>query len=503
MASGADSGPREQQRAGDLLDTPLAGPAAIQGSALRVGGYAIGVLLSVGSSALLFRHLGVADAGRFVTALSLVTIAGGLSDLGLTTIALRELSVRDQASRERFVRSLLGLRTVLTGAGVVSVVMFTLVAGYPRELVAGTGLAGVGLVILNIQGTLATGLMVELRLGWVTVAELLRQVVTVISIVGLVVAGAELLPFLAVAIPSSFAALALTALLIRGDMPFTPSFDRTEWATLLRDVLPFAAASVLGIIYFRVAIVLLSLVSTTKQTGYFSVSFRMLEVLVVIPQLLVSGAFPIFSRAARDDHARLAYGVQRTFEASLVLGVGVGLALILGAPLAIEVIAGPDFDPSIGILRIQAIALIAVFVNVAWVYALLSLRRNREILLLSLLGVTLNVASVAIFGSLYGARGAAWATTIVDVVQTALVGVCLARVNPMLRPSLAVLPRVALAGLAAGALALVPGIPTAALVALAGATYIALAVLLRAVPEETIADVRSLMRRRAGNPPPP
>src|SRR3954471_16981187 len=107
MGADADS-PRE---AGDLLDTPLAGPAAIQGGALRVGGYVLGVLLSVGSAALLFRHLGVDDAGRYVTALSLVTIAGGLSDLGLTAIAIRELTVRDPQARHRFTRNLLGMRS--------------------------------------------------------------------------------------------------------------------------------------------------------------------------------------------------------------------------------------------------------------------------------------------------------------------------------------------------------------------------------------------------------
>src|SRR3954471_6888135 len=127
MGADADS-PRE---AGDLLDTPLAGPAAVRGGAVRVGGYVAGVLLSVGSAALLFRHLGVDDAGRYVTALSLVTIAGGLSDLGLTAIAIRELTVRDADSRDAFVRNLLGLRTALTSAGIVGVFVFTLAAGLP------------------------------------------------------------------------------------------------------------------------------------------------------------------------------------------------------------------------------------------------------------------------------------------------------------------------------------------------------------------------------------
>jgi len=60
-----------------VLDTPDAGPAAIRGAGLRVVSYGAGTLLSVGSAALLFRHLGVSDSGRYVTVLSLVTIVAG------------------------------------------------------------------------------------------------------------------------------------------------------------------------------------------------------------------------------------------------------------------------------------------------------------------------------------------------------------------------------------------------------------------------------------------
>ena len=48
----------------DILDTPEAGPRVIRGGMLRVGGYVLGVVFGVVSSALMFRHLGVVDTGR-------------------------------------------------------------------------------------------------------------------------------------------------------------------------------------------------------------------------------------------------------------------------------------------------------------------------------------------------------------------------------------------------------------------------------------------------------
>ena len=50
----------------------------------------------------------------------------------------------------------------------------------------------------------------------------------------------------------------------------------------------------------------MSYVSTDEETGYFSAAFRIVEVVGVIPWLLVSAGFPILARAARDDDERLA-----------------------------------------------------------------------------------------------------------------------------------------------------------------------------------------------------
>ena len=77
-----------------LLDTPEAGPAAIRGGAIRVAGFGAGVAITTLSAALLFRHLGVDDGGRYVTVVALVSIVAGLTDAGLTGIAMRELVVR-------------------------------------------------------------------------------------------------------------------------------------------------------------------------------------------------------------------------------------------------------------------------------------------------------------------------------------------------------------------------------------------------------------------------
>jgi O-antigen/teichoic acid export membrane protein len=231
----------------DILSTPDAGPAAVRGGVLRVGAYGVGVLLSVASAALLFRHLGVVESGEYVTVLAIVTITAGVTDVGLTAIGVREYAVRGPAERQRLLSLLLGVRIVFTAAGVAAAVGVAGLLGYREAVVLGTLLAGVGLVVQNVQTALAISLQARLRLGALSGTELLRQLLTVVFIAALVLLGAELLPFLAITIPIGLVVLAVTAFLVRDEGSVRPSFGLRELGPLLRDTLPCAAATPLGV----------------------------------------------------------------------------------------------------------------------------------------------------------------------------------------------------------------------------------------------------------------
>jgi len=281
--------------------TPEAGRTAVRGSLLRSGGYVAGVLLTVISAPLLIRHLGIADFGRYTAVVSVVTIVAGVTEGGLNTIATRELVTLAPGTRERLMANLLGIRLVLAGVGVGVATLFSALAGYGGALVLGTVLAGVGMVLQVTQSLFSTALQAELRFGWAAVADMVRQVATVTLIVALVIAGADIVAFLAVPIPAGLAALALTIVLVHGRMPMRPRLEpRIAWP-VLKDTLPYTASVAVNVVYFRVAILVMSIIATAQQTGYFATSFRVVEILVAVPGLALGAAFPILARARRDD----------------------------------------------------------------------------------------------------------------------------------------------------------------------------------------------------------
>jgi len=452
---------------------------------MRVGGYIVGTLVSVLSAALLFRHLGVGDTGLYITALSLVAIVAALSDLGLTAVGVRELSTRPHEERWSLARDLLGLRLTLTLVGAIIV---TAIAGaaYSSRIALGVALGCVGLMLQATQDNLSLPLVVGLRLGWVAALDLSRQLLTTALTVALVLAGATLVPFLAIPIPVGVVVVGMTVALVRGVHSLAPTFSWSRWKRFMRAMLPYSAAVAASALYFRVAILLVSVLSTSTQLGYFSASFRVIEVLTTIPALLASAAFPIFAHAARDDHDRLGYALGRVFEVALIVGAWAAVSIAVGAPLAISIIGGPKFAPAAPVLAIQGVALGAMFVSLVWANAMLSLGQFRAILVISVSMLLLNGVMVAALVPLDGARGAAIATAVAEIVAAIAQALAVVRARPQLRPSLRIAPFVALAA-AVGLISLaLTGLPVIVRLIISTALFGGVVLLTRSLPSELL-----------------
>jgi O-antigen/teichoic acid export membrane protein len=426
----------------DVLDSGAAGERFIRGGSMRVVAYGAGVLASLVSVPFVVRHLGKVGWGHYLIVTSLLFIVQALTEGGVANVGVREFTNSTEPEQRRLMSDLLGLRIVLTLAGVIGAVAFALAAGYERTLVEGTALAGVGLFLLNLQYTLTVPLMAHMRLGWQALNDFLGQFVTAIGMITLVVAGASLLPFFAVSSLAALATLALTVSLVRRQTPLIPSFHASRWRVLMSESLVYAAATALGAVYFRVVVVAMSLLSNKVQTGYFSLSFRVLDVVNAVPWLLVTSAFPILARAARDDEDRLRYSLQRLFEGALVLGGWLSLCLVIGAPFAVSVLGGAEFAPSVGVLRVLGAGVPATFLVATYSFALLSLRLYRQLIVVNgLILLTAILLSVLLIPD-GGSHGAALVTVSLEVLLSAGYVVCLTRLRSELRPSLGKLPQI-------------------------------------------------------------
>jgi O-antigen/teichoic acid export membrane protein len=268
------------------------------------------------------------------------------------------------------------------------------------------------------------------------------------------------------------------------DSRLMPSLDTEEWRRMVGRILPYSAAVVLSVVYFQIAQIMVSLLSSPVQTGYFGVSFRVLTALTLLPPLIVSTALPLLARAARDDAERFSYASRRLVETMILAGCGVALALFLGAGFAIHVVAGRGYAHSVEVLRILAVALLGTFVISARGYALLSLDRLRAMLVCNAIALVVVLALGAPLISAYGAKGAAIALVAAELTLGFSYERALSRKRPELRLDLGFVVRAAAVAVLAGAVASVLALPSVVAAVFGSALYLAALVALGIIPAE-------------------
>jgi O-antigen/teichoic acid export membrane protein len=476
-----EGAPRE-----DILTSAQAGGRVIRGSAWWVGASATGIVAGVATAALLLRHLGVSESGRYVTVMSLVAIPVAVADLGLNVSASRELALREPSARSRLLGNILGQRLAIMPLALLAVVAFAAIVAYPSRMVVGTALAGIGALLISVAHALLLRRTVELRNAVPAFLEVMRQTVTLAGVALLVALDASLTPFFAVTIVAGAVVVALILPLAGARAFVLPRFDRDAQRMLLRTAFPMAAALALGQVYFRLVIVLMSLISNPRQTGYYGGSLRAMEALINIPILVAGVALPLLAAAARDDRGRFRYAIDGLSKGAVIAGVLVVIVAIRAAEPVMVIIGGEAFRPAGAVLRIQVGTLVFIALYQIWTAGLLALGRQRELIFTNALAL----AGVAIFAVVlvpeFGARGGAVASVLGDALLAALIYWRLHAAAGRMMVGGGFLARVLLAAAAGCAVLFIPGLGDLVAAALAGLVFLVVGHLIGMVPSEVL-----------------
>lgn len=483
-----------------------AGTVAATGGALRLQVRIVTLGLTLLATIVLVRALGDDRFGELSLIVALVTIVSGLSDLGLSGVGIREWIRRGRAERTELLADLLGLRLVAITVGSLLALGFAVVVGYSADVVAGLAAALVGTAFNAMQAALTIPLIARLRQGLVGLLESVSVAVQAVLQVVLALVGAGVVPIAAAMIPAGVAGVVATVLASRDELPW-PRFHLGPLLQLLRESAAFAAAGAVSVVYLRAAVLLGPLFLTASEFGAFSVAFRAVESLTMLPSMLTLALFPVLTHAALHDRDRLARGYDVLMRSTATMGAAAAGAVIGVAPLITLVFTGGREAITVDAFVLLGCALGALFVGSAGMWMLLAERRYRAVLAINVVALSVNVGLTAVAGAWLDPSWFALGI----VVSELMIAVAADRVcrrglersgHPAAPGSLLHLAKAA----AAVAAALVVFLPTRdlfPLVPLVACSAAAAAVLLatRAVPAELLAMAREVTGRIVGRRP--
>jgi len=340
-----------------------------------------------------------------------------------------------------------------------------------------------------MQSTLTLPLVVELRNGLLSVNEVFKQVILVIGVVALVVAGATLTPFFAVQLAVGAAALLVVPWLVDRAQLARPSLSRDDLRRLAVTALPVALAAIITAFYIRALIVIASLLTTDYETGLFVTSARIIEMIGGLAMLMMGVILPVATVAARDDRPRLRYVLASTTKLALLGGGLLGLTVAVAARPIVVLLGGEDFAGAASVLRLQAPVVLTIFLVYAWISFLIADGRRRALVQCMLIGTAALLVTGIVLISELDAQGAALAALAADVVLAAVVWRAVRQVGDgSVGVERAYLVRYlfVLAGSGGVALAVAAVAPAIVAAVAAGAVFTAAAFALGLVPTELI-----------------
>ena len=133
------------------------------------------------------------------------------------------------------------------------------------------------MLLASVQSALLLPLNVQLRNGALAVNELLRQGTVVAVLVVLVALGAPLVDFFLAQLAAGLVLFAAApVLLARGEL-VRPRWDGARLRELARLGLPVAVAGALAVIYYRLMMIIVSLLEGERATGLYVTAARVLE----------------------------------------------------------------------------------------------------------------------------------------------------------------------------------------------------------------------------------
>lgn len=197
--------------------------------------------------------------------------------------------------------------------------------------------------------------------------------------------------------------------------------DIRYWVNIVKKSFFFAINSQLLPLYISFDIVMLSWLSSTKQIGYYNISYTYLSIAAAIPAAVGWAIFPALSRIQNGTSAsdvKLSYfPLEKVY---LTLGIFITLAYFLFSDYFIPLLYGSSYVPSILILKVLSLTVFISFVSALFSQYLATGNQERYTAMALGASVIVNVLLNLILIPKYEGVGAAIATVLAEIFLCAV-----------------------------------------------------------------------------------
>jgi O-antigen/teichoic acid export membrane protein len=398
----------------EILDSAVPYGRRVSRNVLTLGaGELLSRLIGFGATIYVARQLGAGTYGIIGFGFAVLLYLAAVTDGGLEHTGPREVAEAGPRVAD-LVMSVLVAR--LVGAAILTAVLALVALAFfngPERTV----LSLYALALLPVGANLRWVHVGLDRTGSVAASRLLAEGLKVALILLLVHGPASIMfvPLAQLAGDSAGAALLIVGL-PRAGIRLRPRVDVSLARGVLRRAFPMLIAGFLGIVVYNSDLIFLRIFREVSELGLYLAAYTLISFLGISGHLVGLSLLPSLTRlrdAPRERDALYQSALARVFAVGLPAAAG---ACIVARPL-IDLVFGPGYSPSAGVLRVLIWSIPLVLMRGVPQAALLSTGHARRALQVTMLAAGTNVSLNFIAVPLLGMYGAALTTVAAELVR--------------------------------------------------------------------------------------
>ncbi|MEE4311971.1 MAG: flippase [candidate division KSB1 bacterium] len=362
------------------------------------------------------RILGSEEYGIFTTALSIATIFEMFTDFGLRDISIRNVS-RKKELTGTYIGNLLVWKTLLCLVVYGAMIVIINVMGYDGKIKLIIYILTGSAFLKNMKYTFRIFFQAHDKFGWDTILVVMERVGLLAFGLAALFRWHALLPFTIVFASVRAVDFLITMLTIRWKIaPIKPRINFKFMKNLQIEAFPLGLFFVILTVFAYVDTVMLSLMKTYDDVGLYNAAFKIYEGITIMPTIFWLVFLPRLSELYTKDkgyHSRLSI---KSVKYMFVTALPTMIYGIIFSDFLIKFFFKEEFTAAIITLQILFFGLMFQYPNWMLNASLISMNRQRMIMIFGFLGLGIKIVLNLIMIPLYSFNGSAVATVLSEFV---------------------------------------------------------------------------------------
>jgi O-antigen/teichoic acid export membrane protein len=201
-----------------------------------------------------------------------------------------------------------------------------------------------------------------------------------------------------------------------GNMP--AAFTRQAVGSVLKEALPLALVSGLGIVYYRIDSVMIAGYCKISEVGIYSGAYMVIEGVMLLVRVIMAASFSRLSQYGTVPDIKFYTLYKKLLTLLVILSLILCPIMYFSGEYVFDLFLGKEYKNSVSVFYILLWSVIALYPGTLVTQALIAIDKQKIYMYIALVCTITNILLNFIFIPRFGIQGAAWTTVATDFILT-------------------------------------------------------------------------------------